>query len=246
MYNYKLTVAYHGKFFHGWQWNPHEITGQQLVEEAIQKAHNGLIIKVIGASRTDAGVHSYGQTCNFTTEKLWDPITLKRAINYYLDKNIILITHATMVPLDFHSRYNALGKIYHYQIYLDEFITPLESGLWWNWWRTIDIDKLSWCLEKLQSAPSLNGFAHWNQPLKKDYTLKSLSYELHDKKLILKFEGKGFFYNEIRYLVGHIMYYISGLIDDVNFLLPIEDVNNKDYKKILAPAGGLFLMEVMY
>jgi tRNA pseudouridine38-40 synthase len=245
MYNYKLTVAYHGKYFQGWQWNPKEITVQSTLEEALTKVHQ-MPIKVIGASRTDAGVHSYGQTCNFSTEKLWPTETLQRAVNYYLDKSRLLVTRVELVALDFHSRYKSLGKIYHYQIYLDEFLNPLDHGLWWNWWRPIDEKKLQTALTALQSASSLNGFAHWHQPLKNHYTLQKTSYHWDGKKLTLKFQGKGFFYNEIRYLVGHIIHYISGLMDHDDFMLPLENPTNKDYKKILAPAHGLFLMEVLY
>jgi tRNA pseudouridine38-40 synthase len=245
-YNYKLKIIYKGQFFCGWQWNPGSITVQEVMEKAIGQVHNGMVIRIYGASRTDSGVHSYGQTANFYGPKLWDVNQLKKALNYYLDNTQILVDEVTLVDENFHSRYSAQGKIYTYQIYLDDFINPFDGDYYWVWNKNIDENQLKIGCEAIKNAKSLNGFAHWNQELTNDYTIQNLTYGINNKKLILTFRGKGFFYNEIRYLVGHIVYYASGMMDEENFLRPLNGVVDENYKKILAPAKGLFLMEVMY
>jgi tRNA pseudouridine38-40 synthase len=283
MYNYRLTIAYNGSLYHGWQINPGKITIQQVLEEALAKAHNGCPIKIKGASRTDAGVHSYGQTCNFSHGKLWNPTVLQKATNFYLKNTQIVVTKVAIVPEDFHSRYGSQGKVYQYQIVLDDIIDPFQRGYWWHWPKTVDENKLKTAIDALKNSKSLNGFAHWNQPLKNHYTLQDIAYLLENNKLILTFQGKGFFYNEIRFLVGHIIYYSTNLMDEATFWKPLN-VNwdngattmeaveektpddpwdpwitnnnlefenqkthqNNHYKKILAPAHGLFLMEVFY
>lgn len=244
-FNYKLIITYEGNSFHGWQINPHQITVQQILEDILKKIH-GQFIRIIGASRTDAGVHSYGQTAHFYGEKLWNPDELKKSLNFYLKQWPIVISKAYLVDCNFHSRYLAQGKIYHYQIYLDEIIDPFKKKYWWLWHKNIDEVKLKKVCDLIKNCKNLNGFAHWKTELLKPYNLYDLQYDLNGQTLTLKFYGKGFFYNEIRYLVGHIIYYSSNIMDEINCFLPLENPNPSDYKKILAPAHGLFLMEVLY
>jgi tRNA pseudouridine38-40 synthase len=244
MYNYKLTIIYHGKYFSGWQINKDFITVQWTIEKAL-KIINGYDVKITGASRTDSGVHSYGQIANCQLKKQWNCNQLKKAINFYLDKSKLLIDNVEMVNNNFHSRYSNKGKIYYYQIYLDEFINPFEKDFWWCWKKPIDINKLDIACQQIKNSKNLNGFAHNFSILKNFYNLEDLNYQLDNKKLILKFKGKGFFYNEIRFLVGHIIYYSSNLINQETFFLPLNNPNNNIYHKILAPAHGLFLMEVI-
>lgn len=245
MYNYKIIIIYHGKYFSGWQINGEELTVQKHLEDALNII-NGGYIKIFGSSRTDKGVHSYGQTANFFLEKLWDLNKLKNAINFYINKNNVIVKDIQLVDNNFHSRYSSLGKTYYYQIYLDSLIDPFKKDFWWIWKKPIDITKLKFACEVLKNSHNLNGFAHSYQELKNFYTLKDITYDINDEQLIIKFTGKGFFYNEIRYLVGHIMYYISNLMDQETFFLPLNQPDNNQYHKILAPAHGLFLMEVFY
>ena len=252
MYNYHLKIIYDGGKFHGWQiqniknnstQNPPTIQG--VLEEILYKLH-GEFIRIIGASRTDAGVHSYGQNANFITGKLWNCHELKKAFNSLLKPNEIIIDDINIKPINFHSRYDCQGKIYHYQIWLKEFIDPFKKNYWWVWNKSIDFNALNEGCNLIKNSSNLNGFAHWNMDLIKHYDLLDLSWELNNDQLILKFHGKGFFYNQIRYLVGHIIHYASGIIDKNNFLLPLNNPHPSTYKKILAPAHGLFLMEIFY
>lgn len=246
IYNYKIKIIYKGQYFSGWQLNPGSITIQETLEKAIGQAHNKDFIRIYGASRTDGGVHSYGQVANFFSDKLWNLIQLKKAINFYLNNNEILIDNVELVDNEFNSRYDAQGKIYKYQIYLGQFINPFDNDYYWIWPKTIDENKLKKSCTMIENCDNLNGFAHWNQILKNPYTIQKIYYEINNNKLIITFQGKGFFYNEIRFLVGHIIYYSSGMMDENKFLMAFNGKPNPYYKKILAPAKGLFLMEVIY
>ena len=246
MFYYKMIVSYNGSYFYGWQKTPDGISVQSTLEAAVSKAHGGGEFKINGASRTDRGVHAYGQCFTVKTEKYWEANKLKRAINAYLNYEKVSILSCALTVEEFSARHNALGKIYHYSVYLSDVISPLLYPYFFLWYLPIDLIKLSHACEVLINCKNLNGFAHGYQQLSRPYTLEKLQYELNGKKLLLIFQGKGFFHHEIRFLVAHILRYSSNILTEESFFIPINSPEKNDFIKHLSPGKGLSLMEIFY
>ncbi len=110
--NVKLTIEYDGSAYHGWQIQPNGITIQEVLERTLARL-TGQRPKVIGAGRTDAGVHAEGQVAHFKTESTLECAVVQRGLNALLPKDSVIVA-AESVPLDFHARFSARGKTYRY------------------------------------------------------------------------------------------------------------------------------------
>ncbi len=112
--NIKLTIEYDGSAYHGWQSQPNGITVQETLENSLARL-TGQRPKVIGAGRTDAGVHAEGQVAHFKTESTLECSVLQRGLNALIPRDIV-ITGAEEMSHDFHARFSARGKTYRYEI----------------------------------------------------------------------------------------------------------------------------------
>ena len=124
MRNIKLTIAYDGANFHGWQFQPGFPTIQGEIDAAARKITQERIV-VHGASRTDAGVHALGQVGHFKTASLLSAEEFQRALNALLPPSIRIVT-CEEVGHDFHSRWLAQGKTYRYRIYRGRVLPPFD------------------------------------------------------------------------------------------------------------------------
>ncbi len=124
MQNIKLTIAYDGSDYHGWQFQTAKPSIQGTLVEVAQRLTQERI-QIHGASRTDAGVHAFGQVAHFRTKSKLTAQEFLRAFNALLP-SAIRIMAAEEVPHDFHSRWHALGKTYQYRIYRGRVLPPLE------------------------------------------------------------------------------------------------------------------------
>lgn len=110
----KLTLEYDGSAYSGWQRQPDRPTIQETVEHAVERVTQ-INVPVIGAGRTDAGVHALGQVASFRVERNLAPRNWVRALNAHLPDTIAVLAAETM-PDTFHARYSATGKLYEYRI----------------------------------------------------------------------------------------------------------------------------------
>ena len=124
MRNIKLTIAYDGAEFHGWQLQPGVPTIQGALNDAASKITQEKVF-VNGASRTDAGVHALGQVAHFKTQSALSPLEFQRALNALLPPAIRVMDAEEMGP-DFHSRWQAMAKTYRYRIYRGRVLPPFE------------------------------------------------------------------------------------------------------------------------
>src|SRR6202163_676906 len=126
MPTFRLTVAYDGTGFVGWQRQASGTSIQSLLEDALG-ALDGREVAVIGAGRTDAGVHAIGQVVGVSIERAIDRPTLARAVNARLPE-AVRVMDATETPGTFHARFNARSKTYRYRIWNDEVLSPFERA----------------------------------------------------------------------------------------------------------------------
>ena len=114
MRNIKLTIEYDGTNYHGWQIQPNAITIQAAIQDALAKITKAQT-QIIGAGRTDTGVHAAGQVANFHTRSQMPPIAFQKALNATLPRDIV-VTDVEEVSPDFHARFSAVSRTYRYTI----------------------------------------------------------------------------------------------------------------------------------
>jgi tRNA pseudouridine38-40 synthase len=127
---FRITVAYDGTGFVGWQRQASGTSIQSLLEDALCEL-DGRQVVVSGAGRTDAGVHALGQVASFSLERLIEPAILVRAINGRLPETVRALD-AQEVPSTFHARFAAISKTYRYRIWAAEIMSPFERAYAWH------------------------------------------------------------------------------------------------------------------
>ena len=128
----KLILEYDGTDYAGWQRQPNQPTIQEAIETALEGVTQTKT-PVIGAGRTDAGVHALGQTASFRIDRAMTPREWTRALNAHLPDSIV-VRSTSIMPDEFHARYSAKGKLYEYRL-LNRGERPALKG-WrecWNW-----------------------------------------------------------------------------------------------------------------
>ena len=135
---YKMEVAYDGTHYSGWQVQPNSTSIQTLLQNALGVALRKPVM-IAGSGRTDAGVHALAQVAHFTVSEEVDTYRLLLSLNALLPHDI-RIKSLTKVSDDFHSRYSAIGKIYHYHVHLDRLMSPFKRLYYHQVFDKIDLD----------------------------------------------------------------------------------------------------------
>jgi tRNA pseudouridine38-40 synthase len=154
----KLTIEYDGTAYAGWQFQPNRPTVQGAVEEALRQIARASIA-VVGAGRTDAGVHALGQVASFRSEKTMTPREWVKALNAVLPPDICILS-ARRVHDDFHARYSARHKIYRYRILNRPERSALERSRAWHIRNPLDLaamQEASTCLIGRHDFSSFRG-----------------------------------------------------------------------------------------
>ncbi len=136
----KLTVAYDGTDYVGWQYQPNGVSVQQRLEEAVEKL-TGIIHPVYSSGRTDAGVHARGMACHLVTEKDLPLSAWREGVNRFLPDDIAVRT-AEFVGEDFHARFSARSKVYRYSLLRDPIRSPLDRLTTWRVSPALDLGQM--------------------------------------------------------------------------------------------------------
>ena len=157
MRNIKLTIAYDGADFHGWQTQPGVPTIQGALNDAARKITQEKIV-VHGASRTDAGVHALGQVAHFRTQSPLSATEIQRALNALLPPAIRIVDAEETGP-EFHARWLAQGKTYRYRIYRGRVLPPFEHrrALHYPW--PLDEDAMAAAARQFEGEHDFTSFA---------------------------------------------------------------------------------------
>lgn len=247
MKNYKLTIAYDGTHFNGWQIQPNSTTIQEKLEDALFILTKEKV-KVSGSGRTDAGVHAKAQVANFKVAKDLDTYKLRASLNGLLPYDIRIL-EAEEAPLDFHARYSAKGKCYHYHICLDRVQLPFHRNYSWHVRQPFDLSILKKAIQYFVGEHDFTSFANEahagsasKNPVRNIYRLDLFE---EDGGVRLEFEGTGFLYKMVRNIVGTLHEVAVGKlsIDDIP---NIFEAKNRKRAGPAAPPQGLFLAFVLY
>lgn len=244
---YKLSIAYDGTEYSGWQIQPHSVSIQDLIQKALFFLTKEKT-EVVGASRTDAGVHALGQIAHFSAEEM-DIVKLQNSLNGILPKDI-RIKKVEPVSETFHARYCAKGKIYHYFLSNRSFQDPFDNKYSLHFPHKLDLDLLREGALLFLGKHDFTSFANNHligaaaaKPVK---TITKLNIDLlEENKIRFEFEADGFLYKMIRNIMGT-------LLEVATHKRNVESIKEifaaKDRKKagVAAPAKGLFLVKVHY
>ncbi len=242
--NIRLLIEYDGTGYHGWQRQANALSVQEIMEDSIEKivCHQ---VKLIGAGRTDAGVHALGQTANFYTTSSIPSGRIADAVNSVLPEDIV-VREAEEVQEEFHARYSAKGKSYKYIVNNAKYPSALQRNREYHYPYELDFETMECSLHTLLGEHDFKGFMASGSSVRntvRTITKAEMARELD--RVFFSFHGNGFLYNMVRIMVGTILEAGRGNIsvDDVQAVLSQGD-RAKAGKTV--PPFGLYLEQVFY
>jgi len=246
VYNYLLKIEYDGTNFVGWQHQKNGVSIQEKIEKALQKILKSKI-RIIGAGRTDKGVHALAQFANFkVNKKIESEKKFLASLNYFLGKNLISIINIKRKNSFFHSRYDAKERTYEYRIINREGSLSINNNKAWLVKKKLDINLLKKGAGVLEGTHDFSTFrastCSATSPIKK---MNMVNVKKTGSQIVITFKSKSFLQNQVRSMVGSLKYLSSGKWSLREF--------NKAFKSKKrfncappAPACGLFLKNIKY
>jgi tRNA pseudouridine38-40 synthase len=241
----KLVVSYDGTAFHGFQKQPGDL---RTVQSELETALGMLLeesVEVFGASRTDAGVHAVGQVVHFTTEKQLPPERISVALRRWLPPDITA-AHSEAADDDFHARFSARGKLYHYLINRSAAPPPFLRNIACNVHGALDLGTMERALGHLAGEHDFSAFMNkGSEPSTTVRTMFDLSLMENDSFLVFSLHGSGFLYRMVRNIVGTMLEVGRGRLDP-DEVRDILDSGDRGRAGQTAPPQGLYLIRVDY
>lgn len=241
----KLTIEYDGTNYHGWQIQKNANTIQETVEKAISKLI-GERIGVVGCSRTDVGVHAYGQVAHFLTNSNIPGDKFSYAINNLLPSDIV-VRLSEEVAEDFHSRYSSKGKKYRYLIYNEAHSSAIMRNRACHIRPKLNFKEMCAAAEYFIGKHDFAAFqatgGQVRSSVREIYGIDVIKRE--DNVISIEVYGNGFLYNMVRIIAGTLIYVGIGKIQALEIPKIIEGLDRTKAGKT-APSEGLYLMEIYY
>lgn len=245
MFNYKMTVAYDGTKYNGWQ-------RQGNTENTIQGKLNEIIgkyldeeIDVAGSGRTDRGVHAKAQVANFKTASRLDTLKFLMNVNGYLPQDIRILA-IEEVDERFHARLSAVSKTYEYVIDNRAIMDVFSRKYAYRIEDKLNVDKMREAAKLLIGTNDYISFCG-NKHFKKSSvrTIYDITVNECDGMITISYTGDGFLQNMVRIMSGTLIEVGLGKRDGYEMLKIIE-AKSRTEAGFMAPAEGLFLKKVMY
>ncbi|MBS1808184.1 MAG: tRNA pseudouridine(38-40) synthase TruA [Acidobacteria bacterium] len=241
--NYKITIAYDGTNYRGWQMQGEHPTIQLAISQALAKLE-GAPVTVHGAGRTDSGVHAEGQVASFHLSKDWDGKALRKALNGNLPSDIRVYS-AEQVDDEFHARFSAKRKTYRYQIYNAEVMNPLLARYAWHFAYALNPEKLTHDGQALCGTHDFTTFTVADCETNTNVrTITDFFWKQSNSLLQLYFRGEGFLRYQVRTMVIALLELNRGRI-----AMTMPELIRSQKRELIrgsAPAKGLTLLAVEY
>ncbi|NQU59088.1 MAG: tRNA pseudouridine(38-40) synthase TruA [Rhodospirillales bacterium] len=245
MTRYKLIIEYDGSGFVGWQRQDNGLGVQQALEEAIT-AFTGESPRVLGAGRTDSGVHALAQVGHFDLIREQTTDTVRDALNFHLRNVPAVILEASIVEDDFHSRFSAIGRSYTYRITNRRAPLSIEKGR--SWWIPVSLNEVAMhdAAQVLVGKHDFTTFRATNcqadTPVK---TLNSINVERQGERILIHVQARSFLHHQVRNIAGSLKRVGAGkwTAEDIKVALEARD---RRVGGQTAPPDGLYLTSVSY
>ena len=239
-----LQVAYDGTGYCGWQYQPGHPTIEGSLNNAIKEL-TGEEIAVIGASRTDSGVHALANMAVFDTESPIPGDRFSFALNTKLPDDIRVVSSKEVEP-DFHPRHVSCEKTYEYHIYNAGFMPPTMRNYRFHEARLLDVDAMNAGGAYLVGTHDFKAFCSADtSALTTVRTIKSLRVEKEGNELTISVTGTGFLYNMVRIIAGTLMWVGLGVRTSEDVKKALESCDRSQTGPT-APACGLILAEFKF
>ena len=246
MFNYLLKIEYDGTKYVGWQSQKNGKSIQDSIEKALKKVLKKSI-KLIGAGRTDKGVHALSQFANFKIKKkIENKNIFLNSINFFLKNNLISILDIKKKTKNFHARYNAKLRTYEYVIINRQGTLSINRNQAWHIKKKIDLSLLKKGAKILEGTHDFSTFraasCSAKSPVKKILPIRIK--KLNDV-IKIRFSSKSFLQNQVRSMVGSLKYLSTGKWSINDFKKAFKSKNRNNCAPP-APACGLYLIKIIY
>jgi tRNA pseudouridine38-40 synthase len=242
---HKLTIAYRGTEFSGWQRQKEKRTVQECLEVALEKLWGAKII-LQGSGRTDTGVHAMGQVASFNAPRRHNAVDLLRALNANLPRDVRVMKCRLVSPA-FHARFDTLGKTYRYLIWNHLVQDPFTWDTHWHVPRALDLTAMRRAARLLIGKHDFASFTS-NPGYERETTVRHVrraTIVRHGSALVFHVTADGFLYRMVRNFVGAITKVGLGKMS-VDDFAKVLAARSRSEAPATAPACGLYLMSVNY
>lgn len=245
MPRYKLIVEYDGRPFCGWQRQAHDLSVQQVLEEAIAR-FSGETVTTQAAGRTDAGVHALGQVVHFDLSRQWDPFKVREALNYHTKPHPVAIITAEAVGKEFEARFSATARHYEYRILNRRARAALDDGRVWHVPVPLDADAMHAAAQLILGKHDFSTFraaeCQANSPIR---TLDRFDVSRQAEMIVITASARSFLHSQVRSMVGSLKLVGDGKWTPADFRAAL-DAADRARCGPLAPPEGLYLTGVSY
>jgi tRNA pseudouridine38-40 synthase len=245
MPRYKLTIEYDGRPFCGWQRQAHDLSVQQVLEEAIAR-FSGETVTTQAAGRTDAGVHALGQVVSFDLSREWDPFKIREALNFHTKPHPVAIVEAEAVPETFEARFSATARHYEYRILNRRARPALDDGKVWHVPVVLDADAMHAAAQLILGRHDFSTFraaeCQANSPIR---TLDRFDVSRQAEMIVVTASARSFLHSQVRSMVGSLKLVGDGKWQPRDFRAAL-DAAERARCGPLAPPDGLYLTAVSY
>lgn len=246
MSRYRLTVAYDGTEYCGWQIQENAVSVQQVLIKTLESVIGPLSDGLHGCSRTDSGVHADEYVCHFDSDTAVPPDNIVLALNTRLPDSIAALSCQKTDP-DFHARYSCIAKTYRYHIHLSHTPDPFRLRYEHRYPHPVDTELLNRAAQIFCGTHDFSAFCASGSSVEdRVRTIYSCTVtETEKDRLTVEITGNGFLYRMVRIIVGTLLAVNERRIA-VDDLPKILDSGDRDQTGPTAPAHGLHLHRVYY
>ena len=249
MPRYALKIEYNGAPFVGWQRQHSQVSVQGSIEKALSNLENKEHA-IVGAGRTDAGVHAKCQVSHCDLDKQWEPFRLSEALNFHLRPLPIAVVDCALVDKDWHARFSALERKYLFRLLVRRAPSTHEAGLVWQIGHSLDLAKMVEASKYLIGQHDFTTFrssiCQSQSPIK---TLDEIKIDRIEgwsgDEFRFQLRARSFLHNQVRSFVGTLERVGAGSWDPVDVKKALE-AKDRSACGPVSPPHGLYLTDVVY